>query len=268
MLPVAEIPVPAIPVVAEPIVNLPEAQTPVAATPIADIPKPPTPLIARPLRKFRVLGDAAQGTGRGTSCVDNTCCPAPAAAATPIAKAMRRSKRSAEDGFGQAPGMPLENGSSSAAEKARRVPRKAAGSDSESDLISELSNQSADADEELLTIGVEREHTLPRTLEDLDSQRIASLAQHLRPKPLEPPLPSACKDQDLLHVEGLRLPAVHCAFKGCAWISEQRPCLRVHTNAKSVRCYTKAGVWTGLPCREAGNRLYFYQESFCLGRPP
>ena len=181
---------------------------------------------------------------------------------------MRRFKISADDGSCQALDVPHESRPSSLDEKSRRAPRKAAVSDSESDLISELSNQSDDADEELLTIGVEREHTLPRTLEDLDSQRIASLAQHLRPKPLEPPPPKAYNDEKLLGLEGLRLPAVHCAFKGCAWISDQRPCLRVLTNAKSVRCYTKAGVWTGLPCREAGNRLYFYQESFCLGRPP
>ena len=87
-----------------------------------------------------------------------------------------------------------------------------------------------------------------KTLEDLEMERIERLAQHLREDPLCPPPLNICSS--LLKQEGLNLPLVHCAFKGCSWISESRPCLRTSTGAKALPIVTQQGLWTSIPCRK------------------
>ena len=94
-----------------------------------------------------------------------------------------------------------------------------------------------------------------KTLEDLEMERIERLAQHLREDPLCPPPLNICSS--LLKQEGLNLPLVHCAFKGCSWISDRRPCLRAVTESESLPIVTQQGLWQGLPCRkEIGDDIY------------
>ena len=89
-----------------------------------------------------------------------------------------------------------------------------------------------------------------KTLEDLELERIESLAQHLREDPLCPPPLSF--DVELLKQEGLNLPLVHCAFKGCSWTSDSRPCLRAVAESESLPLVTKQRLWMSLPCRKQG----------------
>ena len=118
--------------------------------------------------------------------------------------------------------------------------------ESASNFASSVSSQEEDEDLDVLTIGLEAGMTW-KTLEDLELDRIERLAQHLREDPLCPPPLSF--GAELLKQEGLNLPLVHCAFKGCSWISDARPCLRVATQEKSFRIVTEEGLWTKLACR-------------------
>ena len=113
---------------------------------------------------------------------------------------------------------------------------------SESKFGSSVSAQEEDEDLELLTVGVEANRTWEATMEDRDMDRYESLAQkHIREDPLCPPCLTF--DAEIMRHEGLNLPLVHCAFNGCSWTSDVRPCLRSATAAKSFPFVTEAGCW-------------------------
>ena len=132
----------------------------------------------------------------------------------------------------------------------RKNQKKDASSDEEensSNLGSSLSSQEEDEDLDLLTVGLEADMRW-KTLEDEEMERIESLAQYLREDPLCPPPLSF--DARVLKQEGLNLPLVHCAFKGCSWTSDTRPCLRAVTDAEFLPLVTQQGLWRNLPCRK------------------
>ena len=119
--------------------------------------------------------------------------------------------------------------------------------ESDSQGGSSISSQAEDEDLDLLTIGLEANMTW-QTLEDLEIQRIERLAQYIREDPLWPPQPSY--GMELMLQEGLNLPLVHCAFRGCTWTSDSRPCLRVYSNLAESSFFTVGGVWQKLDCKE------------------
>ena len=119
--------------------------------------------------------------------------------------------------------------------------------ESDSQCGSSISSQEEDEDLDLLTIGVEANMTW-QTLEDLEMQRIERLAQYIREDPLWPPLPSY--GTELVLQEGLNLPLVHCAFRGCSWTSDSRPCLRASTSSSKTSFLTVRGVWQKSDCRQ------------------
>ena len=89
----------------------------------------------------------------------------------------------------------------------------------------------------------------------MELDRIESLAQYLRENPLFPPPLNF--GAEILKQEGLNLPLVHCAFKGCSWISDARPCLRASTDSRSSTVVTEKGLWTNLACRrETSDGIY------------
>ena len=138
--------------------------------------------------------------------------------------------------------------------KHKRIETSSDEEESSSNLASSISSQEEDEDLDLLTVGVEANMKW-RTLEDAEMDRIERLAQHLREDPLCPP--PLDFGTDLLKQEGLNLPLVHCAFKGCSWISDTRPCLRASTDSRSSTVVTEKGQWTSLACRrEMDNGIY------------
>ena len=134
--------------------------------------------------------------------------------------------------------------------KKKKSQKKDVSSDEEDSVTSfgsSVSSQKEDEDLDLLTIGLEADMKW-KTLEDVEMERIESLAQSLREDPLCPPPLNF--GAELLKQEGLNLPLVHCAFKGCSWISESRPCLRTSTGAKALPIVTQQGLWTTIACRK------------------
>ena len=96
------------------------------------------------------------------------------------------------------------------------------------------------------------------TLEDEDIERIERLAQCIRCDPLlPPPLQGVASIKLATDIEGLNLPLVHCAFKGCAWVSESLPCRRSSINEDSKILCVDKGEWSTIPCRQKiGQEVY------------
>ena len=67
-------------------------------------------------------------------------------------------------------------------------------------------------------------HKRWETQEDLALSRIAALSQEIRDRPLLPPHPENPEKDWLDTTSGIVFPMCHCAFRGCAWVSEQLPC--------------------------------------------
>ena len=61
---------------------------------------------------------------------------------------------------------------------------------------------------------------LPRTREDEDLARVQRLRAHMRSFPLLPPRRDDAQESFMDVDSGVRLPALHCAFKGCGWTSD------------------------------------------------
>ena len=85
--------------------------------------------------------------------------------------------------------------------------------ESEEDVFSDISDNS-----DIFHVTVKSPDEA-RTPEDQDLQRIDSIVQHLRDYPLLPPdLSDESKERSFRDVQsGMRLPLLHCGFKGCTW---------------------------------------------------
>ena len=55
------------------------------------------------------------------------------------------------------------------------------------------------------------------TEQDMETRRVEHLAQYLRAHPLLPPDPQDATKDWLDVTSGIKFPAIHCAFSGCAW---------------------------------------------------
>ena len=87
-----------------------------------------------------------------------------------------------------------------------------------SDVMSEVSDLDGD-----LHIGVESNKSWV-TPEDEDIACIDTLSKHMRQRPLLPPHPNDANESWLEADSGIAFPVCHCAFKGCAWVSDELPC--------------------------------------------
>ena len=88
------------------------------------------------------------------------------------------------------------------------------------------------------------------TDEDKNLRRVENLAKkYIREKPLLPaPLDASVGSESVFAIEGLNLPLVHCAFKGCSWASEEEPC-PLSSTEQQVSCVVE-GEWKSLRCRQ------------------
>jgi len=126
---------------------------------------------------------------------------------------------------------------------------------------SELSERGEE--ENALIVGVEQ-HKDWETLEDAELARIERLAHHLREKPLLPPMPEQPMESWTDVKSGVNFPVCHCAFKGCAWVSERLPCEFRSCNKSLRRAHN--GVWCKVPERaEVSPGMYACcSEEACL----
>ena len=59
------------------------------------------------------------------------------------------------------------------------------------------------------------------TEQDMETRRVEHLAQYLRAHPLLPPDPQDATKDWLDVMSGIKFPAIHCAFSGCAWTQDK-----------------------------------------------
>ena len=59
------------------------------------------------------------------------------------------------------------------------------------------------------------------TEQDMETRRVEHLAQYLRAHPLLPPDPQDATKDWLDATSGIKFPAIHCAFSGCAWTQDK-----------------------------------------------
>ena len=112
---------------------------------------------------------------------------------------------------------------------------------SESEGDSELSDQEEDTDALNVKVDVDKTWTTP---EDADTLCIERLAQYLRPEPLLPPqLPQAPPGWPGA-MTGVKMPLCHCAFIGCNWTSNSKPCERLVCNDDDTGVHN--GEWKSI----------------------
>ena len=90
------------------------------------------------------------------------------------------------------------------------------------------SSDGSDAEDMFEVQALPRDKRTWVTPQDMETDRIATLAARLRDQPLLPYHPEDADGlrsfDDLQQLdEGVRLPLVHCAFTKCTWASEGRP---------------------------------------------
>ena len=68
----------------------------------------------------------------------------------------------------------------------------------------------------------------PSTFEDSEFHRVRALASRLRDRPLLPPHPQDATRSWLEVSSGVKLPAAHCAFAGCAWTGDRSDDIDAH----------------------------------------
>ena len=74
------------------------------------------------------------------------------------------------------------------------------------------------------------------TEQDRERQRIATLVQFLRERPLLPPDPNDATRSWEGPMDGLKFPTAHCAFSGCAWTGTCEEELWQHLHDEHAQC--------------------------------
>ena len=105
----------------------------------------------------------------------------------------------------------------------------------------------SDLDEEdiMTSVCVEAGGKTWQTRGDEDEAAIATLALCLRARPLLPPHPDNAEESWLDCAGGVKFPLSHCAFRGCVWASQRRPCEQ--RSVTTTLLTSQQARWVDLP---------------------
>ena len=126
---------------------------------------------------------------------------------------------------------------------------------------SDLTEQSEDDD--YLNVVVDRNKKWT-TLEDENQEAVERLALKLRDRPLLPPDPSDPQQNWPEASFGIKFPTCHCAFKGCSWTSQRRPC--DYRKPHHSHWHAHEGMWKEVSSRKQVNHTGFgcCEDPACL----